>query len=523
MAKPFDPSQVKSTLGWSNSFQPNAAFPLDIRQYFGSYEAAQAAAKTAVDVGSTDSIYHFGMILVVFDGTATKLYTIEGDKSLKEVGAESAQPMKFVNNEAEMLKLTEIKSGQQVYRLDTKTIWIFKGGDASQISNWVESASQNDTTWDGTEDRVIFKAITQQAFDAIATKQPSTLYFLTDTKKIYKGSEDLTSSVYAGESIPEAAQAVKGKLYINTADFTCKITLDGSTWITTSPGYLTDGAEWASADSNKFATIGLIKKGIDATVTAKFAGVVKNPTYNAQTLTLKLPVEGGEAITVNIPKDKFVTAGKYYEDYPQTEGATHHKVIVLTIDNQAEPIIIPAEALVNVYTANNAGKDVTITISDTNGISAAVKIDPIQGNALVSTGDGLKVDISAKMDKLTGAAGGKLVVSDNKGAVSESTFAIKTKGDMGNSATDIPTAALIAKAIETAVNSGVDVSGKLDKLVGATENNLVAVGAEGAIKDSGKKVGGATLNSSPDANTLATEAAVKKAAEDAQLTWGTLS
>ena len=40
MAKPFDPSQVKSTLGWSNSFQPNAAFPLDIRQYFGSYEAA---------------------------------------------------------------------------------------------------------------------------------------------------------------------------------------------------------------------------------------------------------------------------------------------------------------------------------------------------------------------------------------------------------------------------------------------------------------------------------------------------
>ena len=126
------------------------------------------------------------------------------------------------------------------------------------------------------------------------------------------------------------------------------------------------------------------------------------------------------------------------------------------------------------------------------------------------------------MDKLAGATGGKIVVSDNKGAVSESTFAIKTKGDMGNSATDIPTAALIAKAIETAVNSGVDVSGKLDKLVGATENNLVAVGAEGAIKDSGKKVGGATLNGSPDVNTLATEAAVKKAAEDAQLTWGTL-
>lgn len=522
MANAFDPSQVKSTLGWSNSFQPNAAFPLDIRQYFGSYEAAQTAAQTAVEVGSTDSIYHFGMIFVVFDGNTTTLYTIEGDRSLKEVGSGSAQPMKFVNDESEMLQLVDIESGQQVYRLDTNTIWIFKGGDAAQISNWVESASQNDTVWDGTEERVIFKATTQQAFDSTEPKQSSTLYFLTDTKKIYKGSEDVTSSVYAGESIPEASQAVKGKLYINTTDFTCKITLDGTTWITTSPGYLTDGAEWASADSNKFATIGLIKKGIDETVTAKFAGVVKNPTYNPQTLTLELPVEGGENITVNIPKDKFVTAGQYYEDYPQKEGATHHKVIVLTIDNQDEPVIIPAEALVNIYTANNEGKDVTITISDTNGISAAVKIDPAEGNALVSTEAGLKVDISAKMDKIKNGTGGKLVVSQSTGEVSESTFVVKNAGDMGDAATDIPTAALIAKAIETAVNS-VDTSMKMDKLNGAVENNLVAVGKDGAVKDSGKKVGGATLSSSPDADTLATEAAVKKAAEDAQLTWGTLS
>lgn len=521
MAKPFDPSQVKSTLGWSNSFQPNAAFPLDIRQYFGSYEAASAAAQTAVDVGSTESIYHFGMILVVFDGTTTTLYSIEGDKSLKAVGSDSAQPMKFVNDEAEMLKLTDIKSGQQVYRLDTNTIWIFKGGDASQISNWVESAAQNDTVWDGTEERVIFKATTQAAYDSITPKQQSTLYFLTDTKKICKGDEDITSCVFAGDTIPEVANAVKGKLYINTVDFTCKITLDGTSWITTSPGYLTDGAEWASADSNKLATIGLIKKGIDATVNAKFAGVVKNPTYNPQTLTLELPVEGGEKVVVNIPKDKFVTAGKYYEDYPQKEGATHHKVIVLTIDNQAEPVIIPAEALVNVYTADNAGKNVAITISDSNGISAEVKIDPAAENALVSTGAGLKVDLTAKMDKLKNATGGKIVMSASTGEVSESTFLVKNSGEMGNSATDIPTAALIAQAIQTAVNS-VDMSQKLDIIADGVENNLVAVGTNGSVKDSGKKVGSAALNALPDADTLATEAAVKKAVEESQLTWGTL-
>lgn len=522
MAKPFDPSQVKSTLGWSNSFQPNAAFPLDIRQYFGSYDAAAAAAKTAVEVGSSDSIYYFGMMLIVFDGNETTLYTIEGDKSLKEISTGSAQPTMFVNGEAEMLKLTDIESGQQVYRLDTKTVWIFKGGDQAILSNWVESASQNDTVWDGTEDRVIFKVTTQEEYDKLKSKQAATLYFLTDTKKICKGNEDITSSIFASETIPEVASAVKGKMYISTTDFSCKVTLDNKAWIETSPGYLTDGAEWAAADSKKFATIGLIKKGIDSTVNAKFAGVVKNPKYDPSTLTLELPVEGGEKVVVNIPKDKFVTAGKYYENYPEDGEATHHKVIVLTIDNQAEPVIIPAEALVNVYTPENAGKNVVITISDTNGISAAVKIDPAEGNALVSTGGGLKVDISTKLDKLQDAVGGKLVVSDNKGSVNESAFAVKTAGDMGNSATDIPTAALIAKAIETAINTGVDVSGKLDKLVGATENNLVAVGSEGNIKDSGKKVGTDTLNVAPDANTLATEAAVKKAVEASQLTWGTL-
>ena len=55
MPEAYDRSQIKSKLGWSNSFNPNAAFPLDARQYFGSYAEAEAAAATAVAVGSTES------------------------------------------------------------------------------------------------------------------------------------------------------------------------------------------------------------------------------------------------------------------------------------------------------------------------------------------------------------------------------------------------------------------------------------------------------------------------------------
>ncbi len=71
--------------------------------------------------------------------------------------------------------------------------------------------------------------------------------------------------------------------------------------------------------------------------------------------------------------------------------------------------------------------------------------------------------------------------------------------------------------VERLDDTTVDLSGKLDKVTGATAGNLPTLTAEGGIEDSGKKIGGAALADTPDADTLATEAAVK-AAIDAQPT-----
>lgn len=539
MPNAYSPDQVKSKLGWSNSFDRNAAFPLDFAAYFGSYEDAEEAAATAVEVGSTDSKYYYGMQVYVFDGTNARTYIIQGDKTLKEIGDNA--PMQFVANESEMLALQNIEIGQQVFREDTSSIWIYKGGTITDINNWVESASSgSDTVWSGTENRVIFRAITQTAFDSLDPKDTNTLYFLTDAGKIYKGSTDVTNCVTVG-TIPQIAEAVKGRLYIDNNTFAMSVTMDGATWIQASPGYLTNGTEWAAADSNKLATIGLIKKGIQeaidaialtttfengtGTVTvgngagAVLTGVAHDPEWDAGQLTLTIPVYGGSSIVVNIPKDKFVTAGQYYKDYPDSDSATHHNVIVLTIDNQEEPVIIPAEALVNVYTADNADKNVAITVSEDNKISASVVIDPAEGNALVTSATGLKVDISGKMDKISSATGTRIAMTTADGGISESSYTVLTEGDMGSANTVIPTANLIAAAISAAVNSSV--ANKVDKVVGV-ENNIVGFAPEGAIKDTGKKVGGATLAEVPDENTVATEAAVNAAVEEVALTWGTL-
>ncbi len=63
-------------------------------------------------------------------------------------------------------------------------------------------------------------------------------------------------------------------------------------------------------------------------------------------------------------------------------------------------------------------------------------------------------------------------------------------------------------SVELLDDTTVDLSGKMDKVTGATAGNIPTLTAEGGVADSGKKIGGEALAGTPDANTLATEKAV---------------
>lgn len=73
-------------LNFSVSFNPTSGFPIDARYYFDSLEAAQAAAGSAVEVGSSDSTYFIGMNLVVVADDLATMYVIQPNKTLKPVG-----------------------------------------------------------------------------------------------------------------------------------------------------------------------------------------------------------------------------------------------------------------------------------------------------------------------------------------------------------------------------------------------------------------------------------------------------
>lgn len=64
-------------LNFNTSFKPTSAFPLDARSYFESLEAAQAAAATAKEVGSKESVYYFGQKIMVSENNEETWYMIK--------------------------------------------------------------------------------------------------------------------------------------------------------------------------------------------------------------------------------------------------------------------------------------------------------------------------------------------------------------------------------------------------------------------------------------------------------------
>lgn len=74
-------------LNFSVSLKPTGAFPINANQYFESLAEAQAAAKTAEEVGSTNTVYHYGMKLLVAQNGVDTWYTILRDGTLLPEGA----------------------------------------------------------------------------------------------------------------------------------------------------------------------------------------------------------------------------------------------------------------------------------------------------------------------------------------------------------------------------------------------------------------------------------------------------
>ena len=115
-------------LNFSTSFKPTSAFPLNANCYFESLAEAQAAAATAEEVGSSNTVYHFGQEIAVVESGVATLYMIQPDKTLKEVGKVSTGDDKTISVINEKIQLVgaadAAENSQPVMQKDGTIKWV---------------------------------------------------------------------------------------------------------------------------------------------------------------------------------------------------------------------------------------------------------------------------------------------------------------------------------------------------------------------------------------------------------------
>ena len=258
---------------------------------------------------------------------------------------------------------------------------------------------------------VLFKSGTYAEYIGLAAKDDNTIYFI-DNGQIYKGATSYTDQIVVVSTLPSTL--VAGKIYVNTTDKSVTY-YDGTTSTVVIPetvgtiGDSTPDTDLANVKAIKdfvAAEIAKIPAQVDYTVTITDEAVgtgektkqtiKQGKTGSEQTIgtivvpDLKMEVKAtpndgylktyqftygtGSTFEVDIPKDLVVESGEVITvtDGSPVSGLTNGTYLKLVIVNQTEPIYIDVKDLCDVYTGKAATDGVSITISDTNEISAAL-------------------------------------------------------------------------------------------------------------------------------------------------------
>ena len=284
---------------------------------------------------------------------------------------------------------------------------------------------------------VKFSYGTKARYDAL-TKDSSTLYFTTDTLQLFKGDKEYTKSTKLVSALPTSGQ-IQGVIYFRMTDYTMHV-WNGTefvqlnkTTVTQIPAsnatdndvpttkavadYVNAKIEAVEGVKGKFVTDVTYKDGVisvakgDTPVSTTLTGVVHAPTYDAETRTIKMPVFGGDELTISLGKDLVVKSGVY-------NNKTHE--IELTITT-GEVIKIPVGSLIDIY-VGVATATAEVTVSDDNKISVNVRVSAKANNSIVLEKDGLyvavpdaytKAEVDAKLksnqDALTAHTGDKTI------------------------------------------------------------------------------------------------------------------
>lgn len=225
-----------------------------------------------------------------------------------------------------------------------------------------------------------------------SSKDAGTLYFLSDTKQIFKGAERFSGLVCQEVTTDPALESAEvNTLYINTTDGSVKI-YNGHNLRTIVDGYVTAITENGSATDrvSSKAVVDYVNTKIQDLDVGQLSAQVATNKSDIATLKGDASTAGSVAKAVADAKkeltteiDKKATKATTLEGYGIKDAYTKTQVDTAISTAKGE--------VVNDLTAGNG---ITITGTKANKTIAA-KVDPAEGNALTVGEAGLKVTIPA--------------------------------------------------------------------------------------------------------------------------------
>lgn len=383
-------------LNFAVGFNRTSAFPLDANSYFENYDAAVTAAAGAAEVGSADSAYYVGQLIIVKDTTkGVGLYQIGADKKLVKFGqASSADELTAdlatlkgrFNNLVRDLPVTEGEDGAFTLLEPSEAIPLgffsndektkLTGIEAGAQVNKIESVKVNGTTLDISE-----KAVDIDLSDYAKTAD-------MDKKVASVAAEDKSITIGGTDTAPTV------KVAIAAGD---------------------DNALTLAADGLKVVVPAAAEYSIEK---LKAANEGMSASYQL--------TKDGKSVgaIIDIPKDMVVKSGtvETYKAGSLPEGVTEAGTyIVLTLANTTEDkLYINVGGLIEYVTGGSDENDaiqINVT-SDTHKVTASVK----EGSLTLAMMDaGVKASL-AKADSAVqkveaGATNGTIKVDGNEVAV----------------------------------------------------------------------------------------------------------
>ena len=258
---------------------------------------------------------------------------------------------------------------------------------------------------------VKFLSGTYAQYVSLTQKSDNTLYFL-DNGQLFKGTVSYSDQIAVVSALPDTL--IAGKVYVNTTDKSVTY-YDGATSTVVVPatvgtiGDSTPDTDLANVKAIKdfvAAEIAKIPAQVDYTVTLvdETAGTgektkqtikqgksgsekevgtivvpdlkmeVKSAPNDGYLKTYQFTYGTGSTFEIDIPKDLVVTAGEIIvvNSSSPVSGLTDGTYLKLTIANQTEPVYIDVKDLCDVYTGKTATDGVSVSVSETNEISATL-------------------------------------------------------------------------------------------------------------------------------------------------------